>query len=404
MGNLPPHSQLTLPLLSVLEETSGMKAKDAAAAVAEKLGLTSSVTSQTEVQPDGSRMNLWARRVRWVRQTLVEDEMIRGDRYNWWTLTDKAKAFLVNCRPGVIITVFETDNGMALWAAAETAVAYVQDEAVDLILTSPEYPLAKPKAYGNRVGEHYLDWLTGLAQSWKPKLKISGSLVLNLQDAYQPNSPTLNLYQEKLLLRLVEDLGYHLCQKFIWHNPSKSPATHWVTVKRVRVKSGFESFYWLGKTPHPKASNANVLRPYGRTMRRTLQQGGDQRKTRPSGQGHLTPSYARDNGGSIPDNVLVAHNASSNDQYCRSCRGEGIPIHPARFPDEPIEFLIRLLTDPGDTVYDPLAGSLKVGEVAERLHRNWIATERSLKYLFGGRHRFPQAGRWLHPELNNPLL
>jgi DNA modification methylase len=92
----------------------------------------------------------------------------------------------------------------------------------------------------------------------------------------------------------------------------------------------------------------------------------------------------------------------SNDVYCRNCRTEGTPVHPARFPDEPLEFLIKLLTDRGDTVYDPLAGSLKVGEVAERLGRNWIASERSMTYLFGGRHRFSERGRWLGPEAGRP--
>jgi DNA modification methylase len=402
MGNLPSHNQLVLPLLTVLEENEGMKAKDAAEAMAEKLDLGSDLTTLTQGGPDGRRMNIWQRRVRWVRQTLVGDGMIGSGQYNWWDLTDKARLFLANCRPGVIVTVFETENGIGLWAEAETAVAYVHNEAVDLILTSPEYPLVKPKAYGNRAGETYVSWLAGLAEDWRAKLKNSGSLVINLQDVYKPDLPTLSLYQEKLLLRLVEQVGYHLCQRFIWHNPSKPPATNWVTVKRTRVKSGFETFYWLGKTPHPKANNLNVLRPYAKTMLRTLRTGGDQRKPGPSGHGHLTPGYARDNGGSIPDNVFVAHNAVSNDVYCRNCRTEGTPVHPARFPDEPLEFLIKLLTDRGDTVYDPLAGSLKVGEVAERLGRNWIASERSMTYLFGGRHRFSERGRWLGPEAGRP--
>lgn len=399
MSRIPSHTQLTLPLLWVLQANQGMTAKSAAAAVAEQMGLAQSVTGFVERRSDGRPMNIWERRVRWVRQTLVGEGLIARQQYNWWDLTYKGKCFLANCRPGIIVTVLESENGIAFWAEAETAVAHIQDQAIDLIITSPEYPLVKQKAYGNRVGDDYLKWLTALAQSWKSKLKTSGSLVLNLQDVYQPDVPTLNLYQEKLVLHLVEELGYQLCQKFIWHNPAKPPATHWVTVKRVRVKSSFESFYWFGNTAHPKANNRNVLRPYGKTMLRTLATGGDQRRPGPSGHGHLTPGFARDNGGSIPDNVLVAHNASSNDSYCRSCRSESTPIHPARFPDAPLEFLIRLLTDPGDTVYDPLAGSLKVGEVAERLNRYWIGSERSLQYLFSGRHRFPTVGNWVGPDL-----
>ncbi len=274
MSRIPSHTQLTLPLLWVLQANQGMRAKDAAAAVAEHMGLAQVVTGFVEKRSDGRPMNIWERRVRWVRQTLVGEGLITREQYNWWDLTYKGKCFLANCRPGIIVTVFESENGVAFWAEAETAVAHIQDQAIDLIITSPEYPLVKQKAYGNRIGGEYLNWLTALAESWKSKLKNTGSLVLNLQDVYQPDVPTLNLYQEKLVLHLVEQLGYHLCQKFIWHNPAKPPATHWVTVKRVRVKSGFESFYWFGKTAHPKANNRNVLRPYGKTMLRTLATGG----------------------------------------------------------------------------------------------------------------------------------
>jgi site-specific DNA-methyltransferase (cytosine-N4-specific) len=397
---LPTHTQLTLPLLSVLNEHPGLSPKNAAVAVAEKLGLDSSVTDTKVTLSSGDEVNVFQRRVRWVRQTLVGEKMIADEKRGWWELTEKAKNFVINCRPGVVVTVYENEYGEALWAEAETATAYVRDESVDLLLTSPPYPLSREKAYGNRKGDDYLDWLTSLAESWKPKLANTGSLVINLQDVYQKGLPVLSLYQEKLLLRLVEDLGYSLCQKFSWHNPSKPVCTDWVTVKRTRVKSGLENFYWLGKTPNPKSSNLRVLRPYGKTMLRTLAKGkGDSRTMGPSGHNHLTPGFMKDWGGSIPDNLLHGQNSTSNDDYCRGCRADGIPIHPARFPDEPLEFLVKLLTEPNDLVWDPMAGSLKVGEVCTRLGRQWIANEKSLAYLYGGRHRF-SGGSWTGP---NPL-
>jgi DNA methylase len=190
------------------------------------------------------------------------------------------------------------------------------------------------------------------------------------------------------------DVNYS--QKLVWVSPAKMPTTEWVTVRRVRLVSGFETFYWLAPSAHPKASNRRVLRPYGKTMQYTLARGGDARPPRPGDQGHITPSFARDNGGSIPHNVVItARNAASNDPYCRACRAEGTPIHPARFADAPVELIIKLLTDPNDLVYNPLAGSLKVGEVAERLGRRWISNDKSLSYLYGGRHRFVNVnGTW----------
>ena len=114
---------------------------------------------------------------------------------------------------------------------------------------------------------------------------------------------------------------------------------------------------------------------------------GWEKQTRPSGH-DLTGDMAKDNGGSIPDNVLIVPNSRSNDLYMRNCRKSGIKPHPARFPRELPEFFIRFLTDPNDIVMDCFAGSNQTGEVAEELGRRWIAIERSLHYIYGSGLRF----------------
>ena len=47
-----------------------------------------------------------------------------------------------------------------------------------------------------------------------------------------------------------------------------------------------------------------------------------------------------------------------------------------------------MLTDPGDFVIDPFAGSCVTGEVAERLKRRWICSELIEDYLKGALSRF----------------
>jgi len=63
--------------------------------------------------------------------------------------------------------------------------------------------------------------------------------------------------------------------------------------------------------------------------------------------------------------------------------------HPARFPHGLPEFFIKFLTDPGDLVIDPFAGSNITGEVAERLQRRWLAFEIVEEYLEASKFRFP---------------
>jgi DNA modification methylase len=285
------------------------------------------------------------------------------------------------------------EHGTALWAAAEDAVGYVEDGSVQLIVTSPPYPLLRQKAYGNASAQDYLDWFVKLAASWPQKLTPDGSIVLNLGDVWEAGQPTVSVYQERLLLRLIDDLGWQLCQRFAWQNPSKLPApAEWVTIRRVRVKPSLEQVFWL--TPanrQPYADNRMVLTPYSARMQARLAEGGERAAKRPSGYEFAEHAFAHDNGGAIPGSLITAPNTVSNDRYLQRCREEGLPAHPARFPAALPEFFIKFLTRPGDIVADWFGGSSTTGEVAERLGRRWITCDRVLAYVLGSRHRFPQA-------------
>jgi site-specific DNA-methyltransferase (adenine-specific) len=57
-----------------------------------------------------------------------------------------------------------------------------------------------------------------------------------------------------------------------------------------------------------------------------------------------------------------------------------IPWHPAPFPEELAGRLVRLLTFPGERVYDPFTGSGTIPVVCERLGRRWIGSELSPDY------------------------
>ena len=76
----------------------------------------------------------------------------------------------------------------------------------------------------------------------------------------------------------------------------------------------------------------------------------------------------------------------------RYCKEQGLPVHPARFPDALPEYFIRMLTDPGDMVLDPFAGSCVTGEVASRLDRQWKCCELDEDFLKGAVGRFQGQG------------
>src|SRR5205823_15033405 len=113
---------------------------------------------------------------------------------------------------------------------------------------------------------------------------------------------------------------------------------------------------------------------------------GDRAKGRPSG--HRMPRKFRDHGGSMPPNLLVCGNNDANGRYLSRCHETGRKPHPARFPAAVPLFFVRFLTEPGDLVLVPFAGSNTTGEVCEAEARRWVAIELDSEYLETSRFRF----------------
>jgi site-specific DNA-methyltransferase (cytosine-N4-specific) len=258
-------------------------------------------------------------------------------------------------------------------------------------MTSPPFGLVRKKSYGNEDADEYCEWFRPFAEGFRRVLKDSGSLVIDIGGAWKPGLPTRSLYHFELLLMLCNEYGFHLCQEHYWWNPSKLPTpAEWVNVRRVRVKDAVNCVWWLSPTPWPKASNRRVLAPYSDSMRLLLKNGYTA-KLRPSGH-DISDKFQKDNGGSVPPNLLAVANTESNGQYQDYCRRNEFDIHPARFPAALPEYFIRMLTDPGDLVLDPFGGSCMTGMVAERLGRRWACVELSESYLLGAMGRF-QGGK-----------
>ena len=293
---------------------------------------------------------------------------------------------------------YETNYGTAVLGDSLEQLAKLPTGSVNAVVTSPPYALHFKKEYGNADKADYIEWMLPFAKEIYRVLADDGSFVLNIGGSYNKGTPTRSLYHFKLLIALVEEVGFHLAQESFWHNPAKMPVpAEWVTVRRIRIKDSVEYVWWLSKTPWPKSDNRRVLRPYSKDMLR-LNQKGVRATKRPSGH-IINGSFDKVNaGGSITSNViddsadtfLTFGNNSANDAYTKKCKEEGIKIHPARFPAALPEFFIRLLTELGDLVVDPFAGSNTTGMVCEHLQRRWLAIDSVEEYLAASRFRFPE--------------
>ncbi len=274
---------------------------------------------------------------------------------------------------------------------------------IQLILTSPPFPLNRKKRYGNLTGEEYLDWLSRMAPLFRRYMKPDGSIVLEIGNAWEAGSPTMSTLPIRAMLAFLEAADLHLCQEFICFNPARLPTpAQWVNVERIRVKDAFTRVWWMSPVERPKANNRRVVTEYSKSMVDLLRRGTYNAGKRPSGHHIGTKSFLSNNGGAIPPNVLIPAeddsdpllfevlpiaNTRANDKYQEYCRSNGIPVHPARMQEKLAEFFIEFLTDKKDTVLDPFAGSNTTGAVAERLQRRWVSIELDEDYIKGAQGR-----------------
>ena len=281
---------------------------------------------------------------------------------------------------------FSTEFGGAYLGDARELMAELPSRSVQLVLTSPPYALQQPKEYSNVSPDEYIDWFMPFAKQILRILKDDGSFVLNIGGSWDSGKPVRSTYQFELLLSLAN--LFYFAQDFYWFNSAKLPTpAEWVTIRRTRAKDAVEYLWWFSKTPNPKADNSQILKPYSSAMQELLATQSYNSGNRPSGHS-ISDDFGKDNSGAIPPNFILCGNTASNTTYLRRCRELALSPHPARFPRAIPDLFIRFLTEEGDTVLDPFAGSCLAGQVAQELGRRWICFEQDADYLFGAGLRF----------------
>ena len=187
---------------------------------------------------------------------------------------------------------YETSMGEMVVATAEAALA--SDFAADLrgkvqlIFTSPPFPLNTKKRYGNLQGEDYVRWLAGLAPKLTELLTPDGSIAIELGNAWEPGRPVMSTLALRALLAFQEAGDLNLCQSFVCQNPARLPSpAQWVTIERIRVKDSFTHVWWLSPADRPKADNRRVLTAYGPRMQETSGVGGLQFRSAAVGAQHF---------------------------------------------------------------------------------------------------------------------
>lgn len=297
-----------------------------------------------------------------------------------------------------LIMSYRTKHGSMFCGNAEdfldSRIGKKYQGQVQLIFTSPPFPLNRKKKYGNLNGEEYIEWLAGFAPLFRQMLTDDGSIVIELGNAWEPGAPVMSTLAMRALLSFLDAGHFKLCQQFICHNPARLPSpAQWVTIDRVRVKDAYTYVWWMSPASNPKADNRQVLKEYSPSMVKLLKRQSYNAGKRPSEHRIGERSFLKNNSGAIPSNVLTISNTNSSDEYQQYCREHGLQTHPARMQMELPEFFIKFTTEPGDLVLDPFAGSNTTGAVAERWQRRWLSVEPCTDYIEGSKGRFASIRR-----------
>ena len=242
------------------------------------------------------------------------------------------------------------------------------NHSLDLIITSPPYAQQRKDSYGGIPADQYVSWWMTISEAMLPKLKPTGSLILNIKEHVEGGERHPYVYQLALVMR---QQGWLLIDELIWHKSNAMPFHH-----QNRLRDGYERLFHFAKQPHIKMRHDAVKVPCAEsTIRRVSNLTEKDRSRRPSASGSGLMiggmSEAVVESGVVPSNVLTFGVVGYNTG------------HPAAFPARLPEFFIKLLTDEGDVVCDPFAGSATTLKQALRLGRHAIGCDINLTAYMG---------------------
>lgn len=273
--------------------------------------------------------------------------------------------------------IFTTPLGAVIVDDCLAALRAVPANSVDLVVTSPPYDGQSKYGNGEKYERQwYEDTFLGITAELYRVLKPTGSFILNYRSKRRGDERGTLQYEMIFWLR---DQGFRFCEDFVWGKPSPPPGRF-----NRFLKDAVEYCFQFAKGPDWQFFPEQCLTPArwdvkDRERRKRLAHNYE-RVNAPSGQGRKRVQAGPD---MVRPSTLLHLEADFSPNPVK---------HPARFPLALPKFFINLLTEPGQMVVDPFAGTGTTGLAAEQLGRRWLAIELDPKYAAVIPSRF-QTGR-----------
>jgi len=235
----------------------------------------------------------------------------------------------------------------------------IEDNSIDLIVTSPPYADSRTQTYGGITPDKYVKWFLPITSELFRVLKPDGTFVLNIKEKVVDGER--HTYVIELILEMRKQ-GWLWTEEFIWHKKNCYPGK-WPN----RFRDSWERLLQFNKNRKFNMYQENVMVPMGDWAKSRLRNLSETDKIRDnskvgSGFGKKIANWI-DREKAYPTNVL---------RLATECANKN---HSAVFPESLPEWFIKLFTKESDWVLDPFMGSGTTMKAAQKMLRNSIGIE-----------------------------
>ncbi len=258
-----------------------------------------------------------------------------------------------------------------------TMLKQLNDNSVDLIVTSPPYADKRKKTYDGIPVKKYVQWFLPISYELKRVLKPTGSFILNIKE------PAVNGERATYVLELILEMKkqeWFWIEEYVWHKKNSFPGK-WPN----RFRDSWERCLHFTKQKNFKMYQEAVMVPMGNWAESRIQN--------PSKNDHIRHESKAKSGLSRNVSNWATRDLAYPTNVLHMATECGNVNHSAAFPISLPSWFIKLFTKEDDVVLDPFMGSGTTALAAMSLGRHFIGTEKNKQYYKTALERIKEIGR-----------